>query len=490
MKTITQEEFERLYGTNGSSKFGQTEKKPGYLKRVAGDYMQSAKDIVEGEKQAWSQFNRGTEEIAKGNVLSGTATAAGGLVRGALRPMGEIAESAYAPIVEAVAPAIEPMVKKVIESSETAQDIIAGIDALVKQYPEASKDIKNVFDIALLRLGKTANKAGQEAISTAGKEIRKTVEPVIKATKESITKVPDYAVSRVPKLLGIFSGESDDTIKAALKNPEVAKLGIEQGDKVLRKAVAEGAENSIKIKNAFIKAHTTAKQKIYGSYSKALIPRNDVVGEFNKLLKANKVSVKNGVLDFTVSKIKANPGEISKIVAAYEALRKWDKFTIESLDDYKQLVAKLTKFATEAGVPSKSPFLGQLYNKLNQIATSKLPKDLAKKYLSLNTKFKDMIEMYDEVVDAFNSGDPFTKIANVLGKNKDTLRQVIDFYEKKSGKLITPIVAGRELALPSTTASRDILNPNFWVSLLISPRNQAEAVIKVGSKFYPKVKVK
>ena len=91
--------------------------------------------------------------------------------------------------------------------------------------------------------------------------------------------------------------------------------------------------------------------------------------------------------------------------------------------------------------------------------------------------------MADEMVDAFNSGDPFTRLANSLGKNKDTLRHIVEFYEKRSGQKILPLVAGRELAMEKTAAF-GFLNPRSWIDFFISPETQAKAVVGIGEKFY------
>ena len=97
----------------------------------------------------------------------------------------------------------------------------------------------------------------------------------------------------------------------------------------------------------------------------------------------------------------------------------------------------------------------------------------------MNKKYSDTIGMYDDVVHAFNSGDPFTKIAQTFGANKDTLRQVIDFYEKTTGNKIAPIVAGRSLA-QEKNAAFGFLNPRQWVDFFISPEKQAQVVTKIG----------
>ena len=85
------------------------------------------------------------------------------------------------------------------------------------------------------------------------------------------------------------------------------------------------------------------------------------------------------------------------------------------------------------------------------------------------------------MVDAFNSGDPFTRIANSLGKNKDSVRGLLEWYEKQSGKPVLPVVAGRELAMEKTAAF-GFLNPRSWIDFFISPKIQAKIVTKVGEK--------
>ncbi len=293
-------------------------------------------------------------------------------------------------------------------------------------------------------------------------------------------KPAGYLKERFPKLLGIFTGEDTDIIKQALDNPFAADKGIQGGDEALRKIVNIGSEKSVKLKNSFIGGYKESKNQLLGSYNqKILLPKNDLLGEFNKLLKENKVIIKNGMPDFSISPINANPGEVSKINAVYEALRKYPKFTLDELDDFKILVGKLTKFATEAGGSSKSPILGRFYHIIDIIIKEKLPKDLADKYTILNKTFSENIELFDDMVDAFNSGDPFTKLSNVFGKNKDTLRQVIDFYEKQSGEEILPVVAGRELAM-ERKAAFGFLNPRSWIDLFISPKLQAKIITRIG----------
>ena len=453
--------------------------KPGYFQRV-GQGLKQTFTGLKSDLETQAETIAG-EQLKEKPSLTKEAVALG---RGGLRTVGAAAQAVFTPLTEA------PGIKQGLEFiggklAETTP--IQKFQEWAGKHPEAAKDIMDVADIAGLLgakgvaqpLGQGVKKTIQAAVETTGQ--------AVKAITPKFSSVGQYTAGRLPKLLGIFSGENDDIIRKALTNPKVANLGIEQGDDALRKAVQEGAENSVKIRNTFVQAHSQAKKQIFGQYDKVAVPKNDIKGIFNKLLEKNNVKVSPEGLDFSVSKIAANPGEISKIKTAWEGLDKWGQFTLGSVDDYKQFVGKLRRFADEAGVPSKSPFLGEFYNELNKVITvnKRIPLSIRQQYMTLNKNFSNLIELYDDVVDAFNSGDPFTKLANALGKNKDTLRQTLEFYEKQSGKKVLPLVAGRELAMEKTAAF-GFLNPRSWIDFLISPKIQAKIITGIGGKF-PKI---
>lgn|SRR3990167_5483852 len=297
-------------------------------------------------------------------------------------------------------------------------------------------------------------------------------------------KAGQYLLSRVPKLLGIATGEGDDTIRLALKNPKVADAGIKSGDSALREAVSVGSKKSVALRDAFVKGHQEAFKKLAGQNSEALVPPKKILYDFADMIGKNGIKIKDGILDFSTSKIKANPGEISKINAAYEAVQNWDDFSLVGVNKLKQLVGALTKFPSEAGGTSKSPFLGKVYHYLDETIKNNLDDSSKQAYSEMNKKFAENIDLYDEMVDAFNSGDPFTKLANSLGKNKDTLRQVLDFYEGQSGEKVLPIVAGRELGMEKNAAF-GILNPRSWIDFFISPEVQAKGITRLGKMSNP-----
>lgn len=302
---------------------------------------------------------------------------------------------------------------------------------------------------------------------------------VNKGTKNLAKNTAKTVETKTPKLLSIFTGEDNAVIEKALKFPDQADIGIQGGDEALRLAVQKGSETSVKAKDSFIRAYTTAFKDLVKENPNKLVSKQKILYQFVDDLDKSGVKVKNGKPDFTTSLIKANPGEATKIQDAYNAIKKWNDWSLEGTNELKQLVGRLTKFATEQGGASKSPFLGKFYNFIDTEIKNGLPKEQRKLYQEMNDKFSSNIGLYDDMVDAFNSGDPFTKLAQLFSKNKDSLRQVIDFYEKTTGEQISPIVAGRQLA-EDKPAAFGFLNPRQWIDFFISPKTQAKVVTKVG----------
>ena len=293
-------------------------------------------------------------------------------------------------------------------------------------------------------------------------------------------KTLGYIGSRFPKLLGIITAESDEAIRGALENPKAADLGIQKGDEALRTAVKEGGEKSIQLREGFMRGHQQAFSELGKQNTGKLIGKKVLQKGFYDILKEQNVKIGKGdVLDFSISKIRANPGEISKIEAVNNALQQWDDFSLGGINRFKQFVGVMTKFADEAGKSSKSPSLGRYYNFTDTTIKNNLSPLVRESYTEMNKNYSENIDLFDDMVNAFNRGDPFTRLAGIFGKNRDKLRQVIKFYEEKSGQSILPIEAGRELAMEKTAAF-GFLNPRSWIDFFWSPGAQAKFVTQSG----------
>lgn len=324
------------------------------------------------------------------------------------------------------------------------------------------------------------------AVKTLSQQVSNTAQTGINSTKQTATSLSNVGGNMLKgkeaKALSIFTGEKNAVVQSALKNPAVADIGIKGGDDALRTAVQQGGLASIKSRTTFMDAYNTAFGKLASLNPGKLASRQKILYQFVDDMEAAGIKVKDGVPDFTTSLIKANPGEATKIRDTYEAIMKWDDWSLVGVNKLKQLTGRLTKFATEQGGSSKSPFLGRFYNFLDNEIKGNLPKNAAKEYARMNKKFTDNIDLYDDMVDAFNSGDPFKRIAQLFSDNADSLRQIVSFYEKQTGNQISPIVAGRELA-ELKQAPFGLLNPRSWIDFFLDPSTQAQIVTKTGRAF-------
>src|SRR3990167_3730235 len=418
------------------------------------------------------------------------------------KELGEI--TGFSPTARRIAASIAPYTESEEDFANIVEELVGGVRAerkmgtLGKTLKElgAPENLAEGIDIAAdlplisLGLSKSIAKALETQAIKSGPELTKFLSrplsefapdilkrDIIQPTKELLGKTgekikgivekpSEYIVSRFPKLLGIFTGEDTDIIKVALKDPDTADLGIKGGDVALRKAVNIGSQKSVQLRDSFVKGHAEAFQILAKENTQKLVKKSQIWdGFYNALGKDVKIGTK-GELDFTTSQIKANPGEIAKIKDTMEALKKWDDFSLAGINKLKQLVGKLTRFPSEAGGTSKSPVLGKFYNNIDNLIKENLPKESRDAYTELNKNFTDKIELYEDIVDAFS-------------KNKDTLRQSIELYEKESGEKVLPIVAGRELSL-ERKAAFGFLNPRSWIDLFISPETQAKVVTGFG----------
>lgn len=330
--------------------------------------------------------------------------------------------------------------------------------------------------------------AGNEALGV-GKEVAGTY-----LGGKVLGFLGDRIAERVPKILGIFAGEEPDAIRAALRNPKATDIGIKQGDEALRNLAQKAGEGAIKIRDTFIKGHTQAMQDtvfkdmgVTRGFSQGA--KQDINQAFNNLLKRNRVKIDSSGLNFSTSSIKANPGEVAKVNSAYEAIQNWRDFSQGGTQKLKQLIGEFRKFPTESGGTSKSPVLGQMYHFLGEEVKKGLPKNRIKIYEELNKKFEENINLYDDMVSAFNKGDVFNRLAQAFSKNKDSLRQVIDFYEKKSGQDIMPTIAGRAIG-QEKQASFGFLNPREWVDFFVTPKEQARLITTIGKGIMGEEKLK
>lgn len=281
------------------------------------------------------------------------------------------------------------------------------------------------------------------------------------------------------KLLSVLTGKDKKIIDQILKNPEAADIGIRNSDTAIRDLVTKGSESSIKIKNSYTSGYQQAKDTLLSDVT-GTVSKQKTMNKMVDMMKEFGAEVKGGKAFFNKSKINANPTEVAKIRSAYDTIKAWDDWSFKGVDKLKGIIGDYRSFEKVAGVTSKSPMLGKFYNYIDETIKSSLPKDVSSIYSEINKTFSNNIGLYDDMVKAFNSADPFKTLSNMFGKNSDRVRQIVNFFEKQTGENVSGVVAGREIAMPRPASQWGILNPRQWIDFFVDPKVQADWISKYG----------
>lgn len=239
-----------------------------YFKNVMQDYSNAGNRIVQGVKDSADTISKGFSTIGQGNIKQGVTDIVKGEARAGLRTVGSVAGAAFAPINEipgiksitegignAVAPAIQ---------SDTMHPIVSKLQELTQKYPEATKDITDIVNIATLGLGGEGEKLAKTAITDAQKSVADFI--------------PKIEPLKVPSPMENFSS---DTMTRVARIPKAAQSKFEQltGDTVGKYLVDRniyGDQDQIatQLFNRFTKSKNVADEafaKLPGQYQNGAI---------------------------------------------------------------------------------------------------------------------------------------------------------------------------------------------------------------------------
>src|SRR3990167_2451836 len=220
-------------------------KSPNYFQRVGSQYAEAGQDIISGIKG-------GASQIKGGGVLGGA--------RAGLRTVGGVAKATFAPILEA--PGIKqglglagkgvqklsetPAIK---QAGEAFSPITEKLMGLAQKYPEATKDIEDVINIATLGVGKAVSKPLAQA---TGKTLTKTGGVLEKGALESIESKQGEFIRKLVR------PEQTKAVKEAktLRTTEVGK-GL------LKRSVIEPTPQELRMEEAVRGVKGVAEKNTY-----------------------------------------------------------------------------------------------------------------------------------------------------------------------------------------------------------------------------------
>jgi len=292
-----------------------------------------------------------------------------------------------------------------------------------------------------------------------------------------------YFSKRLPKLAGILGGESEDTIKKGLENPEAFDLGLKNGEKNMRNSLTKLNKGFTEATEAFNEGHgQLTKDLLNFPGAKDIVTDEKTVRNIlEDVLQKHKVKVTKNGLDFSNSFIKANGSEQSKILDVFNAMKNKKSWKLEDMNDFKQLVGKFQKW-NEAGsvVSSNSPALESFYGAFDEHILSKLPTEFAKSHYSSNNKaYGELIPVFQDLVNSTGNKGSYNKLTATLKNHADKL---FNLLEHPAIKDIKALRAGGEVAgtLGKKGGTLSVLNPATWTNFLLSPTTKGKIISGTG----------
>lgn len=269
MKTVTQDDFKKMYGEVTLNNLQIEAKEPGYLSRVGSELKASYQGLQKTTE-------RGAELMGEGKAVEGAVMSGLGAPAAAVR-------AAFSPITAALSPLIESGLKATgVTENETVQNTLAGLDTWAKAHPDAAENLKNIFEIgSTVGVGKIATavkpalergvktgvettmgavKTGVDTSKRATAKIIKAVEPKPLAPTEAVGQVLQGKTGDIPA--GVKGLSTLDTTgvktyselgtKIKDRIGELAKkvdedLGVDQTKRALKDLTISGKTTSGKV---------------------------------------------------------------------------------------------------------------------------------------------------------------------------------------------------------------------------------------------------
>jgi hypothetical protein len=143
-----------------------------YGQNLAETFTRAGERIKGAVTQAQQDFQAGQEMTDNGIITpAGVAKSAGAVVRGVGRTLGTVAGATFAPVLDI--PALKSTIESGIEGAlenDTVSTLAGKAAELAQKYPEASKDLEDIVNIATVGIGKVGEKPVQEFATKVGKK--------------------------------------------------------------------------------------------------------------------------------------------------------------------------------------------------------------------------------------------------------------------------------------------------------------------------------
>ena len=292
----------------------------------------------------------------------------------------------------------------------------------------------------------------------------------------------EYFSSRMPKAFGFLSGESEDTFRKALSNPDAFDDGLVKGNvnerlllNKMNKGIKESSEEFLTGNGKRIDAVLNQSR-----LSNMDIKKKSILDSLKGFLKDSNVEIKGNSLDFTNSAIKHNGAEIGKIEDIIKSINSKKSYSLKQVNELKRLVGSAQRW-TDGLVTSSSPSLSRLYGELNDIVGSNLPDNLKSIYAESNGLIQKYSPMLTDFTNATGPKGGYNKLTSAIKKHSDKL---FEFLETTDMKNLESLKAGQTVAenISKRGGTASLLNPATWTNMAFSPTAKGKLMSGAGRK--------
>lgn len=371
--------LEQIFGTQQSKKpsldeiFNKQVEQPSYAERVEQGFQRAGERVVEGVQKGAEQIQSG---LQKGG-LEGIAEATAGAGKSALRTVGSVAGAAFTPIIEA--PGIKQGVDFVGENISKvpgAETVIRKASEISQKYPEVSKDIEDLMNIAGLGLGKTIEAPIQQGISKGASAVKESVTTGVSKVKSAIPTKESFSSMLSPDLDPAFKTIIEKT--PTNKFDEIVKVAQEASMDLTKPSVYETVAKSM----------TKSTEQLYSQVKSLSSQKKDIISK-----------AKTGLTDFTKEtgetilninrSLKDSPLASTFIDKLKKVRTKLDADNV--IDDLQDTLYKGNKNMTIPIGSSEDKILKSILGEYN----SKLKASLPSSYSKLNTKISERLDVLE-----------------------------------------------------------------------------------------------
>jgi hypothetical protein len=315
------------------------------------------------------------------------------------------------------------------EKTQEALDAVGGVASLVTEF-----------------LGAGTVKGG---LNVAGKGVQKAIDVGSDVVTDATGKVIKTGTKVASELQGALTGTSGETLDTAFNVVRQGGRQAEDFTKALRKEItpeqlAENAQNAVAtVSREQQLAYKTAFEPIKSQVIDTSGIRKSFIDEIGN---AN-IKVKNGVLDFSESKLRTTPQAQTKLQSAFDEINRFgDSATLEQVDTSRQALKGLRLSGDDASANLANKFIDDATRVVRQTG------EKVEGYKGLLDEFAEQADFIQQLERDLMTGNrktidqTYRRITTSLKTNNEQRMKLLQSLDDATGGTLLAQIAGQQLS--------------------------------------------